>query len=282
MLKCGLIGAGIARSLTPALQEAEAAAQGVALSYRLIDLDTEGRRPEDLPALLDRARADGYAGLNITFPCKQTVTPLLDGLSDDARAIGAVNTVMFRDGRSWGHNTDCSGWYWGFQRSLPNAPLDCVVLLGTGGAGAAIAHALMNAGVGELRLVDSDLQRAQALAKRLNQLHRGARAVAYGDAATALQGAVGLVHATPTGMDKLPGLPLPASLLHAALWVSEVVYFPLDTALLQAARARGCRVSDGGHMAVGQAVGAFELFTGRKADAARMDAHFRQQVKERT
>ena len=94
-------------------------------------------------------------------------------------------------------------------------------------------------------------------------------------AAAALQGASGLIHATPTGMDKLPGLPLPAELLRPELWVAEIVYFPLDTELLRAARAKGCATVDGGTMAVGQAIGAFELFTGRPADAARVEAHFR-------
>jgi shikimate dehydrogenase len=82
-------------------------------------------------------------------------------------------------------------------------------------------------------------------------------------------------------MDKLPGLPLPAELLRPDLWVAEIVYFPLDTALLQAARERGCATVDGGTMAVGQAIGAFELFTGRPADAARVEAHFRRLLAER-
>ena len=96
-----------------------------------------------------------------------------------------------------------------------------------------------------------------------------------------MAGATGLIHATPTGMDKLPGLPLDAGLLHAGLWVSEIVYFPIDTALLQAARAAGCATIDGGHMAVGQAVGAFSLFTGREPDPARMDTHFRRLLAQR-
>jgi shikimate dehydrogenase len=162
----------------------------------------------------------------------------------------------------------------GFQQQLPGADLACVALLGTGGAGAAIAHALLRLGAQALRLVDTDPVRAAALAQRLNTLYPGQRASAAADAATALQGASGLVHATPTGMAKLPGLPLDVALLRPGLWVAEVVYFPLETALLKAARALGCPVSDGGGMAVGQAIGAFEHFTGQPADAARMGAHF--------
>ncbi len=280
-LLCGLVGAGIQRSLTPAMQEEEARAQGLRLHYQLIDLDASGSSAGALPTLLAAARLMGFAGLNITYPCKQAVIPLLDALSDEARAMGAVNTVVFEGGKATGHNTDASGWRWGFERDLPDADLSRVVLLGAGGAGSAIAHALLRMGAQALVLVDSDGTRAADLAERLNTLYPGRRAAHTSDAAAALRGASGLVHATPTGMDKLPGLPLPAALLRPALWVSEIVYFPLDTALLQAARAAGCRVATGAGMAVGQAVGAFQHFTGRPADAARMDAHFRQLIAAR-
>jgi shikimate dehydrogenase len=128
-------------------------------------------------------------------------------------------------------------------------------------------------GAKALVLVDSDTARAGELAERLNSIYGGRRASFTADAAAALSGASGLIHATPTGMDKLPGLPLPQALLRPELWVSEIVYFPLDTALLQAARAIGCRVATGAGMAVGQAVGAFRHFTGREPDPARMQAH---------
>lgn len=275
-LLLGLVGAGIQQSLTPAMHEQEGHAQGLRLHYQLIDLDRAQVGIDVLPTLLQAARVMGFAGLNITYPCKQAVIPLLDELSEEAEAIGAVNTVVFREGRAIGHNTDGSGWAWGFTRALPGADLSRVVLLGTGGAGSAIAHAVMRLGAGHLVLVDHDVARAEALAQRFDTLYGTGRTSVQAAAATALPGATGLVHATPTGMSKLPGLPLPAGLLRPNLWVAEVVYFPLETALLQAARAAGCPVSDGGGMAVGQAVGAFERFTGRTADAARMRAHFLQ------
>ena len=277
-LLVGLIGAGIGRSLTPAMQEEEARHHGLSLHYQLIDLDRTREGADALPALLASARTMGFAGLNITFPCKQAVIPLLDELSDEARAMGAVNTVVFRDGKATGHNTDGSGWAWGFQRALPDAKLDSVVLLGAGGAGSAIAHALLRLGVRRLALVDSDAVRATALAQQLGALYGAERVEGGSDAAIALRGANGLVHATPTGMDKLPGLPLDAGLLRPDMWVSEIVYFPLETALLKAARRIGCATADGGHMAVGQAFGAFQHFTGEAPDAARMDAHFRRLV----
>lgn len=274
-LLVGLIGAGIQLSLTPAMQEEEARQQGLRLHYQLIDLDRMPGSPQQLPALLTAARIMGFAGLNITYPCKQAVIPLLDELSPEARAMGAVNTVIVRAGRLVGYNTDGSGWAWGFRRALPLADLGCVVLLGAGGAGSAIAHALLGLGAAQLRIVDTDHARAQALAEALIARH-GARVTAHPDAAQPLQGATGLIHATPTGMAKMPGLPIAAALLRSPMWVSEAVYFPIETELLKAARAAGCPTVDGGTMAVGQAVGAFELFTGLKADATRMEQHFRR------
>ena len=281
-LLLGLIGSGIAQSLTPAMQEEEGRAQGLRLHYQLIDLDRSAQGAAQLPALIEAARTMGFAGLNITYPCKQAVIPLLDGLSDEASAMGAVNTVVFKQGQAIGHNTDGSGWAWGFTRALPQADLARVVLLGSGGAGSAIAHAVLRLGAGRLMLVDTDAARAEGLADSLNARYGAGRVSAGSDAAALLPGATGLIHATPTGMAKLPGLPLDASLLRPALWVAEIVYFPIETVLLKAARAVGCPVSDGGGMAVGQAVGAFELFTGLSADADRMRRHFLQRVAERS
>lgn len=270
----GLIGAGIGRSLTPAMQEEEARRQGLRLHYQLIDLERSGAGVEALPVLLAAARLMGYAGLNVTYPCKQAVVALLDDLSDEARAIGAVNTIVNRGGRLVGYNTDCSGWRWGFENTLPQADLSRVVLLGAGGAGSAIAHALLQMGTGRLLIHDQVPQRAGSLAADLARLHGEGRVACADDLAAAMGTATGLVHATPTGMAKMPGLPLPAQLLRPDLWVAEVVYFPLETALLEAARSIGCATVDGGTMAVGQAIGAFELFTGLPADGNRMKSHF--------
>jgi shikimate dehydrogenase len=272
----GLIGAGIQKSLTPAMHEQEARHHGLRLHYQLIDLDQTASTVEQLPALMSAVRIMGFAGCNVTYPCKQAVIPFLDSLSDEARAMGAVNTVVVENGQLVGHNTDGSGWARGFTRALPGVDLSHVVLLGAGGAGAAIAHAVLRLGAQHLSIVDAQPERAAQLAADVNALY-GAKAQTA-NVRTAMAQATGLIHATPTGMDKLPGLPLDSELLRPELWVSEVVYFPLETALIQAARALGCRVSDGGGMAVGQAVGAFELFTGVAPDAARMDTHFRQLI----
>jgi len=276
-LLVGLIGAGIGRSLAPALQEEEARRHGLALHYQLIDLDLVRGGAEALPMLVDAARAMRFDGFNVTYPVKQAIMPLLDGLADEAASIGAVNTVVREGDRLIGHNTDGPGWAWGFARAMPGADLSCVVLLGAGGAGAACADALMRLGVERLRIVDVDPDRAATLAARLNERFAGRRAAAV-TLEPAFDGATGLVHATPVGMEKTPGMPIVSTLLRPALWVSEVVYVPLETPLLAAARGAGCAVMDGGHMNVGQAVRSFELFTGRAADAARIEKHFRRLV----
>lgn len=228
--------------------------------------------------LIAAARAMGFAGLNITYPCKQSVIPLLDSLSEDALTIGAVNTVVREGTRLVGYNTDGTGWSWGFRRVLPKADLSRVVLIGAGGAGSACADAVLRLGAARLVIFDRDVPRASALAKRLNEHLEGSRASASADLRAALDGASGLIHATPTGMAGMPGMPLPEELLRRTMWISDAVYVPLETPLLKAARRLGCETADGGHMNVGQAVGAFKLFTGLDADAARMEAHFRRLV----
>jgi shikimate dehydrogenase len=271
---CGLIGAGIQASRTPAMHEREADEQGLRYVYKLIDLDRLGLGAEALPDLLSAAKRMGFAGLNVTYPCKQAILPLLDELSEDARALNAVNTVVIRDGKLIGHNTDWSGFAEGFRRGLPEAKLGRVVQLGAGGAGAAVAHAALMMGAKELTVFDVDGARSAELAASLSSRFGRGRAVGGTDLAAAMAGADGLIHCTPTGMAKLPGLPLPAELLEGRHWVAEIVYFPLETELLRVAREKGCRTVDGGGMAVFQAVGAFRLFTGVEPDAERMRRHF--------
>jgi shikimate dehydrogenase len=270
----GLVGAGIQSSRTPALHEREAAEQGLRLVYKLIDLERLLLDADALPDLLTAAERMGFTGLNITSPCKQSVIPLLTQLSEEAAALGAVNTVLLHQGRRIGHNTDWWGFAESFRRGLPDARLHRVVQLGAGGAGAAVAHAALRLGVEQLELFDIEPQRADQLAAGL-RARFPERTIASGrELAAAMVHADGLIHATPTGMAKHPGMPLPAGLLHAGLWVAEIVYFPLETELLRTARALGCTTLDGGGMAVFQAAEAFRLFTGIRPDPARMLAHF--------
>jgi shikimate dehydrogenase len=274
VILAGLIGAGIQASRTPALHEHEGDAQGLRYLYRLIDLDQLKMDNTALPDLLLAAERMNYTGLNITFPCKQAIIPLLDELSPEAKGIGAVNTVVLKDGKRVGHNTDCLGFAEGFRRGLKDAARERVVQMGAGGAGAAVAHALLSEGVQQLSIFDVDRERAESLANNLNEHFGFGRAVAGHDLPSTLNEADGLVNTTPMGMAKLPGMPVPVELLRKELWVAEIVYFPLETELLRNARALGCRTLDGGNMAVFQAVKAFELFSGVVPDAQRMLTHF--------
>jgi shikimate dehydrogenase len=270
----GLIGAGIQASRTPKLHEHEGDAQGMRYLYRLIDLDQLKLDSNALPDLLMAAERMNFTGLNITFPCKQIIIPLLDELSPEARGIGAVNTVVLKDGKRIGHNTDCLGFAEGFRRGLNGVARERVVQMGAGGAGAAVAHALLSEGVQQLSIFDVETSRAQSLADNLNKHFGTGRARAGVDLPSVLAQADGLVNTTPMGMAKLPGTPVPVELLRADLWVAEIVYFPLETELLRNARALGCRTLDGGTMAVFQAVKAFVLFSGVAPDAQRMLEHF--------
>lgn len=260
--RTGLIGSGIGTSLSPPLHEREAAELGVRYAYRTLDIDVLGLGVGELLAL---ARDSGYDGLNVTHPCKRAVVEHLDELDDDAAAIGAVNTVVIRDGYTSGHNTDVIGFAESVQRGLPAAPMGTVVLLGAGGAGSALAHALRGMGVEDLVIVDREHAHATALALAVSGRVGEPADVARAD---------GLVHATPTGMEGHPGIALDPDLLHEGLWVVDVVYRPLETELLRAARSRGCRALGGGGMVVFQAAASLALFTGLCPDRNRMLRHF--------
>jgi shikimate dehydrogenase len=270
----GLIGRGIQASKSPALHETEARAQGLRCSYELIDLDARGVGVEALPRLLLEVEQRGFAGVNITYPCKQAVIPLLNELSDEARAIGAVNTVHFTGRRRVGYNTDAWGFAESFRKDLPDAALDRVVQIGAGGGGAATAYAILGLGARELTIFDSDSGRADALTTNLLERFPDRNIRTTLELEESVRDAQGIIHATPTGMKRHPGSAVPPRLLRSSQWVADIVYFPLETELLRAARAAGCRTLDGGGMVVYQAARAFEIFTGRKADGPRMRAHF--------
>jgi shikimate dehydrogenase len=268
----GLIGEGIGRSHSPLLHEREADRQGIRLIYTIIDSQRLGLTPDDLPDLLRWAPALGYRGLNVTYPFKQEVVRHLDHLSDVARTLGAVNTVVFENGATCGHNTDASGFGLSFQRGFADAPRDRVVQLGAGGAGSAVAHAMLTVGTRHLTLVDLDIDKAKRLADVL-AIAFGADRVSvglHGDLPALLPEAEGVINTTPVGMAHHPGSPIPESMLREDLWVADIVYRPTDTALLRAARAVGAQTLHGGGMNVFQAAAAFEYFTGATADVEAM------------
>jgi shikimate dehydrogenase len=253
----GLLGAPIAQSAAPAMHERAAEALDLRCHYQLIEVAGAGR--EELKLLLEGIRRLGFAGINVTFPYKEAVLDLLDELSPGAARIGAVNTVVVRDNRLIGHNTDTTGFARAVTHLVTASSRGAVAVIGAGGVGKAIAFALASLGVADLRIFDIEPAKATQLAA---QLEGHAKTSVTRSVEDALRDVAGVVNASPVGM--LPSLatPVPDALLHAGLWVADAVYSPLWTPLLTAARAKGAAVMTGREFAIHQAVDAFELFTG--------------------
>ena len=265
----GLIGAPIVHSASPAMHEWAAEALGAHCHYQLIEVAGAGR--EELRLLFDGVRRLGFAGVNVTFPYKEAVVSLLDELSPGARAIGAVNTVVVRGGRLIGYNTDTTGFGRAVTELVRDPAQSRVAVIGAGGVGRAIASALAETGVSEIKIFDTDRAKAQQLAAQLES-HGEVRAA--GSVEDAMRGATGVVNGSPVGMLPNRGTPVPDALLHKGMWVADAVYTPLWTPLLNAAKAKGAEVMTGRELAIYQAADAFELFTGLKPSAVEMGNAF--------
>ncbi|WP_409191502.1 shikimate dehydrogenase [Bradyrhizobium sp. RDM4] len=255
-LLTGLIGAPIAHSASPAMHERAAEALGLRGHYQLIEV--AGADAAGLRIMLEGVRRLGFAGVNVTFPYKEAVVPLLDELATTAATMAAVNTVVVKNGQLIGHNTDTTGFARAVKPLLAPSG-NAVAVIGTGGVGKAIAFALASLNVSDLRIFDSEPARAEKLAALLTR-HGGARVA--GSVEDALDGATGLVNGTPVGMLPNRDIPVPPALLRENLWVADAVYSPLITPLLAAAQGMGARIMTGRELAIYQAADAFELFTG--------------------
>jgi shikimate dehydrogenase len=266
----GLIGAGIQASRAPALHEAAGAALGRHVFYHLIDAKVLGFDVADLPRVLDAVRWAGFAGVNITHPFKEAVLPLLDEIDPIAARIGAVNTVTCRARRLCGHNTDMAGFVLAWRETF-ECPPGTVVLLGAGGAGRAIGHALAELGARRLIVHDVVAGRAEAVAQAL-RTHLPAEACAGDALAAAVASADGIVNASPVGMHGYPGTPLPTGWLRGGTWLAEAVYTPIETPLVVAAREAGLAVMTGDGLCLHQAAAAFALFLDRAPDIGVMRA----------
>jgi quinate/shikimate dehydrogenase (NAD+) len=271
----GLIGANIEGSMSPALFADAFAAAGIDGYYHLVDVDRLPGR--SLPQLLDAMRAAGFAGANVTYPFKQEIIPLLDAIAPEAAQVGAVNTVAITpDGRTTGYNFDRRGWRNSFVERLgrDNARGKTVVQVGAGGAGRAVAFALMDLGVAVLVIYDLDAARANALMSDLVSHYDPSRCRIASDLEREIAAADGVVNATQVGMRGFPGCPVPIAALKAVPWAADVIYTPMETAFLKAASAAGARVLNGGGMCVHQAVEAFRCLTGIAPDPARLQRAF--------
>lgn len=269
----GLIGSPIAHSASPAMHEAAAEAVGLRAHYQLVDVP--GADAARLRGLLASLAPIGFSGVNVTYPYKETVLPLLDDLSSGARAVGAVNTVVVRDGRLTGHNTDMTGFARALVQAFGPNPEGPVALIGAGGVGKAVAVALAGFPNLEIRLVDADPAKAAAVAAALEGR---ARVRVCRRVEEAVEGARGLVNGTPVGMLPDRGTPVPFRLLRPEMWVADAVYSPLWTPLLSEAARIGARTMTGRELAIHQALDAFALFTGREAPASAMERAFDRAV----
>jgi len=279
----GLIGCNILKSLSPALHEDAFAAAGIKGHYHLMDLDVLGDRT-DFAQLFEAVRIGGFSGTNVTYPFKEAVIPLLDEVSPEAKQIGAVNTVTIgRDGRTRGDNTDRVGFRRAFEETIGKvaAAGQRAVLVGAGGAGRAIAFALIDLGVAHLSIHDKDHDRADHLADELSAHAGNPMCEAAADLAAAMRGAAGAVNATPVGMLGYPGIPIPDDVIAAGQWIADAIYTPLETQLIVNARRKGCKVMTGGGMCVHQGAESFRAFTGIAPDVARMRAVFDRACRER-
>ena len=237
-------------------------AVGLSGRYRLLPTPAEA-----LTARLAEVRT-GFAGVNVTVPHKRRVLPLLDHLDPVAEAIGAVNTIVNREGRLVGHNTDADGFYWALERD--GLCTGEALVLGAGGAARAVVHVLVTRGwiVG---VYNRTLARTQSLVEEVGgwlvvpqKLERVVRRTPL------------LVNATSVGLDDPQASPLPSGVLPESGSVVDLVYRPLETRLLREARAAGLFTQDGLAMLLGQGVRAFELWTGRSAPVAVMERALRE------
>jgi shikimate dehydrogenase len=265
----GLLGAPIAHSASPVMHERAAAALGLRCHYQLIEI--VGASPHELKFLLEGVRRLGFSGINVTFPYKEAVIDLLDELSPSAKMIGAVNTVVVRDGRLIGHNTDTTGFSRAVSGLVTASAHGAVAVIGAGGVGKAIAFALASLGVSELRIFDRERAKAAYLAAQLQDQVSTSIPHSVEDA---VLGVAGIVNGSPVGMLPNRGTPVPDALLHAGLWVADAVYSPLWTPLLLAAKAKGAAVMTGRELAIYQAADAFELFTGLTPSSTEMGIAF--------
>ncbi|QFT29393.1 Quinate/shikimate dehydrogenase [Labrenzia sp. THAF82] len=273
-MRAGLVGSGIGPSLTPELHEREGRAQEIDYRYERFDTSSGRWKGVSLSEILDHAEKRSFAGLNITHPFKVHACQLVDRLEGAAAHIKTVNTILFRDGHRIGHSTDYSG----FREAMRNSSLPLrgqrIVQFGAGGAGAATALALIDEKVLALQLVDTDKERAECLVAQLKEARPDADTSAVTPEDVDFQRYRGVVNATPVGMYSYPGLPFDLSSFSPTAWVADIVYRPLKTDLVCAARQQGRQVLDGGAMALNQAVHAFRLLTDCRPDTSRMGSVF--------
>lgn len=268
-LKLGLIGDNIGASRAPRFHVLAGRQNGQEVTYDRLVPQEMGR---DFDTLFDHVKAAGYRGINITYPYKERAAARVRIDDPGVRALGAVNTVLFDGDTPRGFNTDHSGFIAAWRKARGDAVPGVVLVIGAGGVGRAIAFALAALGAEEIRLADTDLHRADALATALRAGFSGLKLRTGTDAAALSAGAAGLVNATPVGMVGHDGTPLPPAVMRGAHWAFDAVYTPVETRFLRNAQAAGLHTISGFELFIGQAVDAWHLFSGLPLDEARLRA----------
>lgn len=265
-LRAGIFGYPIRHSISPPMHEAAFHHAGIDASYEAWET-----HPDALADGVARLRDDLYLGANVTVPHKQAVMEHLDEVDDLAQRIGAVNTIINRDGRLLGTNTDAEGFITSLKvhGDIDPAGLDAV-LVGAGGAARAAAHALADAGIGTLTIANRTLERAQALAEEVARQGVKTRAIGLSDSdyAHVCGKADLLINSTSVGMLHGPAedaSPVPDGAIGEGCVVSDMVYNPPDTPLLRAAGDAGATVVGGLPMLVFQGAAAWTRWTGKEA-----------------
>lgn len=268
-LKLGLIGDNIGASRAPRFHVLAGRQNGQEVTYDRLVPQEMGR---DFDTLFDHVKAAGYRGINITYPYKERAAARVRIDDPGVRALGAVNTVLFDGDMPRGFNTDHSGFIAAWRKARGDAVPGVVLVIGAGGVGRAIAFALAALGAEEIRLADTDLHRADALATALRAGVDGLRVYTGSEAVALATGAAGLVNATPVGMVGHDGTPLPPAMMRGAQWAFDAVYTPVETRFLRNAQATGLHTISGFELFIGQAVDAWHLFSGLPLDEARLRA----------
>ncbi|MFG6137837.1 shikimate dehydrogenase family protein [Halomonas sp. B23F22_10] len=282
-MQLGLIGKAIMKSSAPDLHVRLGELTGIPATYDLFDAN---EMPVDtLASQVRRVMAQGYRGVNVTFPWKEDAVRLADTVTEGARMVGAANTLVFEDGRIVAENTDFTGFVSGFRATLGERAPGRVLLVGTGGVGKAVAFGLGRLGAEEIVLLDLDAAKARGLCEELEAEGLPASWIRPERLAAAVARCDGLVNCTPIGHEKSPGCPMPGELIEARHWIFDAVYVPAVTEFIAAARAAGASVMSGVSLFVFQGVDAFKRFcedADRRAaadeQAAALFAHYKREL----
>ncbi len=264
-LLLGLIGDNISRSRAPVLHRLAGELCGLDVRYvRLIPKEMD----RDFDDVFAYCVENAYRGINITYPYKEEVVPKVRVDDPLVRALGAVNTVVFETGGPRGFNTDYTGFIAAYHKVRGEAAPGSVCMIGAGGVGKAVAFGLIPLGLEELRVVERDLAKAEALAEALRAAAPRVKVSVTSDAGEGARGAHGLINCTPVGMVGYDGTPLERAHMKGAGWAFDAVYTPVDTRFLGDAAAEGLTLISGYELFFFQGVDAWKIFAGRTVDQA--------------